>query len=159
MNTQRKEIHAKQVAAWEALNTKDLPNDQLVRIFAKAIQTLEQRSLVTLSSVTVMVVVDRAVHESKEKHPLLAEVKIEPEGIDLGTILTKSRHFKTEELRSALRYLLVELLAVLANITADILTGPLHKELAGVTLERALTTAEPQALRMVKALKTNREDT
>jgi hypothetical protein len=133
-----------------------LPADQLVQLFGCAIQAIEKRSLVTLSSITVSVVVDRALHESKENFPILSEITTGPKGLNLDALHEMGTHHTSEELREALRCLLVELLNVLGNITADILTIPLHRELMEVTCELALKVPELHVLRAQKSLKTNR---
>jgi len=137
MNVHRIDAHEKQVRIWETENAKGLSKEQLVPLFAKAILAVEKRSLVTLSSVTVMVVADRAIHESKEKHPILANIKIDPNGMDFSELLKMNNSQVAEEACDALRYLLMEYLMVLGNITAQILTTALHRELMMVTGEGA----------------------
>ena len=154
----RNDIHAKQVDAWALKNTAGLPPEKLVRLFEIAIQAIEQRSLTTLSSVTVMVVLDRALHQSKEIFPLLAAVTLDPKGVRLDGIIANSGHHKPEELQAALRHLLVEILSVFGNITAEVLTVPLQKELSKITCESVLKTPEAQGLRVIKSPKTNQED-
>lgn len=156
MTVHRNSTHEKQVQAWEKENTQGLRPDQLVQLFGSAIQAIEQRSLVTLSIVTVQVVVDRALHESLGKFPLLSAVQLEPQGLNFSGLVQTSEHTKADDVRDALRHFLVELLNVLGNITADVLTDPLHKELMGVTCERALKTSEVQNLQSRNTSKTKR---
>ncbi|MGZ6442268.1 MAG: hypothetical protein ACXWRU_19585 [Pseudobdellovibrionaceae bacterium] len=134
MTVHRSDAHAKQVDLWVSRNAKDLSAKERPHLYAKAIQAIERRSLNTLSSVTVLVIVDRAIHETKENFPLLTQVKSEAEGIDFSALFDKP-DTNYEELECALRALLIELLSVLGNITADVLTVPLHKELMDVTIE------------------------
>ena len=156
MTVHRKEIHIKQVEAWESRNAKDVSEKELPKLYAKAIQAIERRSLGTLSSVTVLVVVDRVIHETKEKFPLLNRIKTVSNGIDFSALF-EATDVGSVELQQALRELLIELLSVLGNITADVLTSPLHKELMGVTNERLLFVAEPTALRSVQSVNLKRE--
>jgi hypothetical protein len=159
MNSQPFETHKKQVELWEDKNTKGLSAKKIVQLFGAAIHAIEQRSLFTLSSITVTVVADRVLYESTDKFPILAGVKIEPKGMSLAGLLDQSEKVNPEELRNALHHLLVELLTVLGNITADILTAPLHAELMQVTREGALKDSGTQNLRAVNSAKTDREDT
>lgn len=156
MTVHRNDAHATQAATWADKNTKGLAAEQLVQVFGKAIQAIEQRSLVTLSSVTVTVVIDRALHESTEIFPLLSGVKVESGGMNLNGLLDNSAHHEPEELRKALLHLLVELLNVLGNITADILTAPLHKVLMEVTGKPASASPGQQNLRAMNASQKNR---
>jgi hypothetical protein len=157
MTAHRNDTHAKLAASWADKNGKGLSSGQLVQLFGKAIQAIEQRSLVTLSIVTVTVVIDRALYESKDTFPLLSEIKIESGRMNLSGLLDNSAHHEPEELRKALLHLLIELLNVLGNITADILTTPLHKVLMEVTGEPASASTGHQALRVMNASKKNRE--
>lgn len=154
-------IHKTRVSSWAGPNAEALSAEQLIRLFGAAIRAVEQRSLATLSNVTLMVVVDRALRECVEKFPVLSEIKAQPQGMDLGALLGKSAGLEIKELREALEHLLVVLLTVLGNITADILTAPLHKALMEVTRESALNAPEAQtlqALHLVKAGKAKREE-
>ena len=156
MTVHQNDIHTKVVSAWEEKNTKALTSEQLVQVFGSAIRAIEQRCLITLSSITVKVVVDRVLHESTEKFSILSKVSIESAGLDFSALLKMGVDEKTEELRKALHYLVVELLAVLGNITANILTVSLHKELMSVTRESALEVSNLHVLQAKKSVKTNR---
>lgn len=156
MTVHRNDIHLKQVEAWESRNAKSVPEKDLPKLYAKAIQAIERRSLATLSSVTVLVVVDRAIHETKAKFPILDRVKTVSNGIDFSALFDAS-DVNLVSLQQGLRELLIELLRVLGNITANVLTSPLHKELMGVTSERPLFVAEPTTLRSVNSEKLKRE--
>jgi hypothetical protein len=158
MTVRHNEVHANQVDAWEAKNGANIPQAELALLYAKAIQAIQQRSLVSLSSVTVAVVVDRAIHEAKDKYPILAALKPNTSGIDFS-LLVKDASGAPEDLKIALRALLIELLNVFGNITADVLTAPLHKELMRVTPNSQLVAPEPQTLRVMTSTKKNREQT
>ena len=123
-------MHSDLIEDWEKKNTEGLSSDQHVRLLEKAIRAIELRAGITLSVVTLTLILDRVLHESQDKFPLLAEASIESNSLSFE----KLHHLhKPEELLVPLRYLLVELLTVLGRITADILTTPLHKELLKVT--------------------------
>ncbi len=122
-----------QVEIWEKKNVEGLRISEKAELYCKAIYAVEQRTLKTLSSVTLEVVLDRALIQSQEKFSLLTSIKVLPKGLEFSDFL-KSEHFQkpNEELIHALRHLLVEILTVLGNITAGILTKPLHDELSKV---------------------------
>jgi hypothetical protein len=145
MNAHRNETHSKQVAIWESESAKGVSASNRVKLFVDAIKAIERRSLATLSNVTMMVVEDRAVHESKTKFPVLSELKIGYDGIDFTELLKSNNGNQSELICNALRFLLIELLNVVGNITADILTAPLHQELMTVVFHRQLTLAEAKA--------------
>lgn len=156
MTVHRNDIHTKQVEAWELKNAKSVSAEERPQLYAKAIQAIERRSLATLSSVTVLVVIDRAICETIEKYPALARIKVTPKGLDFSALLDDPDE-SADELAQAFRELLTELLNVLGNITADVLTIPLHKELMEVTNERPLFAAETKTLHAVNSANKKRE--
>ena len=132
MTVEQNITYAKLVQDWENKNTSGLPLTQRVILLEKAIHVIEQRALVTLSSITLEVILDRVLHQSVEKFPILSEVKLINKHPNFQELLNTGNH-KPEELVEALRFFLIELITVLGRITADILTAPLHKELLKVT--------------------------
>lgn len=138
MNIDRNNSHALQVYAWENENGHGLSSEEIVHLFSSAIHAIEKRSLATLSSITLMVILDRALFECQEQFPILKSVHLEEKSINLAVLLEKNKNFNTENLRNALRHLLIQMLTVLGNITADILSAPLHKTLMTVTYDRKL---------------------
>ena len=66
MNYQNEDIHQKIVSSWEESNAKDLTPEQHLMLLEKAIVAIEERSLSTLSSITLEVVLDRILHQGLE---------------------------------------------------------------------------------------------
>lgn len=151
MNRKRNPTHDEVVQIWEEKNSKGLGSQELARLFSAAIRRIEQRSLVTLSSITIRVVVDRALHESREKFPILSVVTVDPSGLNCSELISQSQPYTPEQIGEALRYLLIELLNVIGSITADVLTAPLHKELMEVTYEHAPESPEIRKLNRGKS--------
>lgn len=73
---------------------------------------------------------------------------IEASGLSLKGLLAQNENYKTEELRDGLSYLLAEFLTVIGNITSDVLSESLHKELMKVTSQNVLN--RPELLRGVE---------
>lgn len=153
MSIDQSNAHKDFVNLWEEKNVQGLRAEQIIKIYGSAILAVERRCLDTLSSVTVQVVLDRVLHEGLVKFPLLSNVTIEPMGLNLSGLNQNNGNFKLEEISDALRYLLVEFLTVIGNITSEVLTVPLHKELMEVTRESALTILEVQSLRTLNTAK------
>lgn len=135
MNVRQNDSHMQKVDLWENKQAHGLSVEKRIQLFEKAIQVVEQRSRLTLSSVTVMVVINRALFECKEKFPLLSEIKVESKGLNLEGFRRQSDSKKPEQRSDALRYFLIEILTVFGNITADVLTAPLYKALMDVSFE------------------------
>ncbi|MDO9182815.1 MAG: hypothetical protein Q7U04_10425 [Bacteriovorax sp.] len=143
--------HKELVRLWENQNTIDLRAEQLVQVYAGAFQAIESRCLATLSRVTINVVIDRVLHIGSEKFQILSLITIEPSGLSLKNLIQNIKKYKTEEIRNALSYFLVEFLTVVGNITSDVLTASLHKKLVEVTRESALSILEVQSLRSINS--------
>lgn len=158
MTIHRNSSHSEQVEAWGKKNCENLSSEAIVQIFLLALIAIHKRSLVTLSSVTVLVVADRALHVSKEKFPLLSEITIDPNGFNLTGLLRSGFSPVPQELRNSLEHLLIEFLNVLGNITADVLTAPLHAELKKVTVGTIHLQPKLQTLRMTGSKKTSQGD-
>ncbi len=150
MTLNQSSAHQSIVISWEEKNIKNLRTDQAIHVFGNALQQVERRCLVTLSSVTVQVVLDRIIHEGIEKYPILKEVTIEVDGLNFKNISQKKDHYDLKEINSAFRYLIIEFLTVIGSITSEVLTAPLHKELMTVTSESVLEVLEVQSLTLKK---------
>ncbi|MBY0415719.1 MAG: hypothetical protein K2Q18_16210 [Bdellovibrionales bacterium] len=153
MTLNQNSTHQDVVILWEEKNIKNLENDLAIQVFGNAIHCIERRCLITLSSVTLQVVLDRIIHQGIEKFPILVEITLEKEGINFTKIIQKKDHYKIGEIQDAFRYLLIEILTVIGNLTSDVLTTPLHKELMEVTSESALKVHAVQSLRTINTVK------
>lgn len=136
MSVKKNELHLKAVELFEKKKAGGLSFDKQLQLFKKAFECIEKRTLRTLSSITLLVVLDRVLHQSKDKYSLLSELKIDQKGLSFDSLIHNINKHNSEQLIEALRYLMVELLTVLGSITADILSAPLHKELLNVTLDQ-----------------------
>jgi hypothetical protein len=151
MNSDSDEKHSKQVDAWIAKNAPGLPAEKLVPLFGEAIETIRRRALNTLSEVTYDAIFDRVLLTCQKEHPLLSQVKREP-ALSLDGLLAQLDDFTDDQIKGAFRSLLIRLLALLGNLTADILTKPLYRELSKVTADRLPPSKKPgqRSLRSVK---------
>ena len=122
------------VLKWEKENSEGLTLDQQVVLFEKGILAVEQRALKTLSSIGLMVILDRVLHQSIDKFDFLSEAKV-TNGFSIEALLESDKNINLEKLIEALRFFLIELLRVLGRLTAEILTQPLLRELQNVTFE------------------------
>jgi hypothetical protein len=140
--------HKTCVDAWLEEQTKDLPVPKLLDLFDRALAAVWQRAHRTLGDVTLRAIMDRVLHTATASHPVLSSLKLEADGIRSRDLVGRVRG--REELASAMRFLLVEFLTVLGNLTADILTPALHSELGAVS-------AVPQAPKARRAASTPRK--
>jgi hypothetical protein len=127
--------HAACVDAWLKRSAKDLSSEVLLQLFEAALSALWARTKTTLGEVTLTAIAERVVHNASEKFPLFTSLKVEPTaGIQFRELRERSTSVHGSELREGTRFVLVEFLTVLGNLTAEILTPELHAELSNVAL-------------------------
>jgi hypothetical protein len=64
-------------------------------------------------------------------------LKVAPAGIGTQALRERADSLRADELLAGLRFVLIEFLTVLGNLTAEILTRALHAELAKVSQEES----------------------
>jgi hypothetical protein len=125
--------HAASVDAWLKRSAKDLPPEALLRLFESAFRALWARTKSTLGEVTLTAITERVLYDASEKFPLFSTLEVEPsDGIDCRKLRARIGSVQRAELMDATRFVLVEFLSVLGNLTAEILTLELHAELSKV---------------------------
>lgn len=128
--------HGQVVDAWLRRSGRDLSAEQLVQLFDVALRALLARTETTLGEVTLSAIVDRVLHNAVEGHPRFASLRFEAgKGIDCQALRAQAAAMPDGELREGARFVLAELLTVLGNLTAEILTPELHAELTKITVE------------------------
>lgn len=140
--------HAACVDAWIERSAKGQAPEALLRLFEAAFGALWGRTKITLGEVTLTAIAERVLYNASEKYPLFSTVQVEPmAGIQCRGLRERVGSVHGSELLKGIRFVLVEFLTVLGNLTAEILTPELHAELAEVAL--------PQAARLEKVAKSS----
>jgi hypothetical protein len=124
------DIHSKTVEDWFEVQAKKLPSQEQFLLLEKAIHAIEERASSTLSSITMTVILDRVLYQSQQEFPILKNAKMDESLLDFTAV---DKTGAPEKFIEALIYLLVELLRVLARLTANIITTPLHNELKKIS--------------------------
>jgi len=141
--------HSAFVRTWME-RTRGLPSQQLLRAFEQGFRVMWGRAHQTLGNVTLTAIVDRVLYVAAERYPMLASLKLEEGGIHCQDLHQRAGSLERDQLAEGVRFVLVEFLTVLGNLTAEILTPALHAALAKVAPEAATgavaaATAEPTA--------------
>lgn len=127
--------HAACVDAWLKRSAKDLSPEVLLQLFEAALGALWAGTKTTLGEVTLNAIAERVLYNASEKFPLFSSLKVEPTGgFQVGELRGRITSVRDSELKEGFRFVLVELLTVLGNLTAEILTPELHSELESVAL-------------------------
>jgi hypothetical protein len=125
-----KNEHEACVDKWmEGCATQDLQTAEVLALFERALGRLWDRARQTLGEVTLTAIVDRVLYTATERFPLLVALKIEGNALRWDE---RKRARDKDEVADSMRFVLVELLTVLGNLTAEILTPALHSDLSSV---------------------------
>jgi hypothetical protein len=130
--------HAAVVDAWLKRSAKDASAVVLLRLFEAAFAKLWTETKSTLGEVTLTAIAGRVVYNAAERFSLFSSLKVDPaSGIQVDELREQLASLRDSDLRDGLRFVLVEFLTVLGNLTAEILTPELHAKLARVVLPKA----------------------
>jgi hypothetical protein len=122
--------HAVEVDAWLARALSDRSSDGLVQQFGKTLHALWARTQPKLGEVTLSAIAERVLYNASERFTFFSTMTVEsPKGIQIADLADRIAHVPEAEQIAGIRFLLVELLTVLGNLTAEILTPELHAEL------------------------------
>ncbi len=125
--------HAKAVDHWLDATAAGLNGDQFLTLVAAGLDAVWARTRVTIGEVTLVAIAERVLHDVGARFPPFAALMVEPDGIVFRELLGRAETMRDSEAREGGRFLLVELLTVLGNLTAEILTPDLHARLGRVT--------------------------
>ena len=103
-----------------------------VAVFARA---LWNQAYLTLGEITLTAIVDRVLYDAAERFPPFESLKVEATGIDCRELRDKPEVWDDRDLAEGIRFVLIEFLIVIGNLTAEILTPALHAELSKVKLD------------------------
>lgn len=118
------------VSRWMERAAKGLQPEPFVDAFDKGFAALWRRAHQTLGDVTLMAIVDRVLHNAVEVYPVLSTLSVDSNGLQCDELRKRAASSNDQHaLEEGGRYVMVEFLRVLGNLTADILTRSLHAEL------------------------------
>ncbi len=130
------DAHAASVDAWMRRAAEGLPSDGLLSAFELAFSALWQRAHRTLGDVTLSAILDRVLIVTSERHPAFSSLEMDGRGIrSVDSLRQGAPALPAAELAAGLRFLLLEFLGVLGNLTGEILTPALHAELANAPIQ------------------------
>lgn len=132
----QKADHSACVDAWMLrAGASDLPAAKLVLAFEEACDALWQRALVTLGEVTMDALFERVLSTAAEQFPFLASVEVHAAGLDAERLREQATTLPRAQMVLATRFVLLELLTVVGNLTAEILSPALHAALSKVPVD------------------------
>ena len=130
--------HGAFVDTWLESSTKNLSSELRLEFFETSLGALWNCTRLTLGDVTLMAIMDRVLYNATEKFPFFSALRVEANRGFLGHDLRERvASLDDAELMDGIRFVLVEFLTVIGNLTAEILTQELHAELSRVGGETA----------------------
>lgn len=122
--------HAAFVDAWLERSAKDRSPEVLLQLFEAGLGALWARTKTTLGEVTLTAIAERVLHDASQEFPFFSSLGVEPAtGINSRELRQRIGRAHDSEVMKGIRFVLVEFLTVLGNLTAEILTPELHSEL------------------------------
>jgi hypothetical protein len=114
---------------------KDLSSQQLVQLFEQAMGAIWRRAYISLGEITLTAVADRVLHNATEKFPIFESLEMGEKGVDCRGLLESVNADDEGPLTEGIRFVLVEFLLVISNLTGGVMTPALHSELDKISLE------------------------
>jgi hypothetical protein len=125
--------HAAFVDTWLESSTKSLSPELRLEFFEASLGALWNCTRMTLGDVTLMAIMDRVLYNATEKFPFFSALRVEANrGFQGQDLRERVASVDDSELMDGIRFVLVEFLTVIGNLTAEILTPELHTELSKV---------------------------
>lgn len=125
------------VASWIERTAPGLSGEEHVQLFEMSLAAMWTRSQRPLGDVTVAAIMDRVVCTAVERFPVIAGLRVEASGVSCLELRARAAETDDAQLLEAMRFVLVEYLTVLGNLTADIFTPALRAELSAVAIGTA----------------------
>jgi len=137
--------HRARVDAWMERAAKEAPPERLFDAFERAFDAMWRRARVTLGDVTLTAILDRVLYTGAERFPLLSPLEVDATGLRCDKFRQRTGSVQRDQLGEGIRFILVEFLTVLGNLTAEVLTPALHAELAKVAAKAAVPGEEAKS--------------
>ena len=124
--------HSVCVGAWMEHAAAGLPPAQLLDLFELGFAAMWRRAHLTLGDVTLTAIVDRVLYSAAERFPGFSALAVDTNGLRCVALRERVESLQRDQLAEGIRFVRVEFLTVLGNLTAEILTPALHSELSKV---------------------------
>src|SRR5438552_3434923 len=133
--TMEKTDHAKRVNSWMEEVAKDAPVASLLLLFEAAWSALWRRAENAVGEVALGSIAELVRSKSVERYQFLSPLSLEADGISCKALLESAGSLEKGEVQEGLRFMLVELLTIIGDLTDQVLTPGLYEELSRIALE------------------------
>ena len=119
--------HAEVVDEWLGPAFSTRTSMEMFAVLGVGFEVIWKRAHRTLGDVTLRAIGERVLLDAVARTPWLDGVELDDGGLQHASV--GAAEVASAEMAEAVRRLLVDLLSVIGNLTAEVLTGPLHAEL------------------------------
>ena len=128
----QKPDHAKYVNAWMEQEAKDVPVTSLLGLFEAAWGALWVRAEGAVGEIVLKSIAELVRGASVKQYPFLSPLRLESVDVSCKALLESSPGLEKSELHNGLRFVLVEFITVIGDLTDQILTPGLYQELSRI---------------------------
>jgi circadian clock protein KaiC len=128
----QKTNHATHVSSWMEHAAKEVPSSALLVLFEEAWRALWRRAESAVGEVALESIAQLVLAGAVEKYPFLSPLKLKGAEVSYKALLGSLDKLDKAELQSGLRFMLVEFLSVIGELTDEILTPGLYEVLSRI---------------------------
>jgi circadian clock protein KaiC len=120
------------------------PPDDVITALERSVGALWRRADATLGAASLKAVMERVLHDASMRFPVFAAVALDSAtGIRVADLRTRVKAEDAQQLYEGTRYVLIQFLTVVGNLTAEILTPVLHAALTHAGSDEPAAAASP----------------
>jgi hypothetical protein len=136
--------HTDFVTNWSKFRTGSLSADQVETLFETALLKLWDNARISISSVLLASVLDRVIHISSPKFNFLSSISITEDGPDFTKFRGGAAGIDKTELIKAMELVLIQTIAILGNVTNEVIVPRLYDQLSKVSLDSQSNDLKPK---------------
>ncbi|HEX2881724.1 MAG TPA: hypothetical protein VHO25_19500 [Polyangiaceae bacterium] len=111
---------------------REMPPEMLVEFFDEGFAAMWLRAHRTLGDITLTAITDRVLRSAAERFPAFSALTVDGSGLQCKDLRERAAGSTHDQVADGMRFVLVEFLTILGNLTANVLTPALHAELSKV---------------------------
>jgi len=128
--------HQAVVTAWLSKAEKGLDNEQLVDLLELTLTRVMDAARLPAGEITLAAVLDRVVGTAADAFQWLPRTVVTAGAADFSAFRAAAPRLQRQNVLRAVHFVLTDFLAILGNLTAEVLTPELHKQLDSVRLKK-----------------------
>lgn len=128
MEEKKRPGYGKEVEAIIAKEVSAGAKDEIVDTYEDLLRAIWNRIVITLGVVTVVTIMERAIHMTSAQYPTFQSLKVTDEGIAFKDFKAQAGEENKEIIKGGFKELIANLFNILAKLTGTVLVDRLIKE-------------------------------